>query len=71
LTLLAAALASGHAIVHKRGSRAAALWVLVIFESLVRAKPAKARQVTLEEVDRRSLPERLRDGTARLLTPCS
>jgi len=46
LTLLAAALASGHAIVHKRGSRAAALWVLVIFESLVRAKPAKARQVT-------------------------
>jgi len=33
------------------------------------AKRAPSRRVTLEEVDARSLPVRLRDGTARLLTP--
>jgi cardiolipin synthase len=35
------------------------------YQSKLRA----ARQVTLEEVDARALPVRLRDGLARLLTP--
>lgn len=39
--------------------------LIEIFE----AKRARARQVTLEEVDARSLPARLRDGVARLFTP--
>ncbi len=33
------------------------------------AKRKSARQVTLEEMDARTLPVRLRDGVARLLTP--
>jgi len=36
---------------------------------LVDRKLKKARQVTLQEVDARSIPVRLRDGVARLLTP--
>lgn len=36
---------------------------------LIRQKLATARQVTLEDVDSRKLPIRLRDGVARLLTP--
>jgi cardiolipin synthase len=36
---------------------------------LIDAKRKTARQVTLEEVDARPLPIRLRDGLARLLTP--
>jgi cardiolipin synthase len=32
-------------------------------------KIAKARRITLEEVDSRGIPTRLRDGMARLLTP--
>ncbi len=32
-------------------------------------KREKARNVTLAEVDGRSIPVRLRDGVARLLTP--
>jgi len=35
----------------------------------VETKRTGARRVTLEDVDGRSLPARLRDGTARLLTP--
>jgi cardiolipin synthase len=38
-------------------------------EELVRNKLKPARRLTLEEVDSRSLPIRLRDGVARLLTP--
>ncbi len=38
-------------------------------EALVATKKAGAHQVTLEEVDRRSFPCRLRDGLARLLMP--
>ena len=38
-------------------------------EVLVEAKRQAAHLVTLEEVDRRRLPARLRDGIARLLTP--
>jgi len=38
-------------------------------EALVAAKRATAHLVTLEEVDRRPLPGRLRDGIARLLMP--
>jgi cardiolipin synthase A/B len=38
-------------------------------EKLIEAKRKAARQVTLEEVDARSLPVRLRDGIARLATP--
>jgi cardiolipin synthase len=38
-------------------------------EELVRSKLKHARRLTLEEVDGRSLPIRLRDGVARLLTP--
>jgi len=38
-------------------------------EKLVEAKRARARQVSLAEVDSRSLPVRLRDGIARLATP--
>ena len=33
------------------------------------AKRSQARQVTLKEIDSRSMPIRLRDGAARLLTP--
>ncbi len=36
---------------------------------LVETKRRAARQITLEEVDGRPLPSRLRDGMARLLTP--
>ncbi len=38
-------------------------------EQLVESKRRSARQVTLDELSRRSLPGRLRDGLARLLTP--
>jgi cardiolipin synthase len=38
-------------------------------EKLIEAKRSIARQVTLEQVDARSLPVRLRDGVARLATP--
>jgi cardiolipin synthase len=38
-------------------------------ESWVDGKIAAAREVTLEEVDARKLPEKLRDGVARLFTP--
>jgi cardiolipin synthase len=38
-------------------------------EELVKAKRESAHRVTLEEVDQRPLPGRLRDGVARLLTP--
>jgi cardiolipin synthase len=36
---------------------------------LIESKLAKARRISLEEVDSRSLPVRLRDGVARLATP--
>jgi cardiolipin synthase A/B len=36
---------------------------------LVEAKIAAGREVTLDEVDGRSIPVRLRDGAARLLQP--
>lgn len=36
---------------------------------IIDAKRSRARKVTLEEVDGRNLPRRLRDGTARLLSP--
>jgi len=38
-------------------------------EKLIGAKIASAHQVTLQEVDSRGMPARLRDGVARLLTP--
>jgi cardiolipin synthase len=38
-------------------------------DQLLEAKRGAARQVTLEEIDQRSLPCRLRDGVARLATP--
>jgi cardiolipin synthase len=38
-------------------------------EKLIGAKITSAHQVTLEEVDSRRMPARLRDGVARLLTP--
>ncbi len=38
-------------------------------EQLVQSKLQNAREVTLEEVDSRALPVRLRDGVARLLIP--
>jgi cardiolipin synthase len=38
-------------------------------EKLVASKMAAAHQVTLQEVDSRGMPARLRDGVARLLTP--
>lgn len=38
-------------------------------EELVQEKIAGARGITLADVDGRSLPVRIRDGTARLLTP--
>jgi cardiolipin synthase len=38
-------------------------------EKIFEQKSAAARPVTLEEVDARPLPQRLRDGIARLLTP--
>jgi cardiolipin synthase len=37
--------------------------------AVLKQRLAQARQVTLEDVDSRSLPMRLRDGVARLLTP--
>jgi len=39
------------------------------FENLIRLKLEHAEPVTLEQVDRRTLPVKLRDGVARLLTP--
>ena len=38
-------------------------------EKLVETKRRGARQVTLEQIDSRPIPVRLRDGVARLLTP--
>jgi cardiolipin synthase A/B len=38
-------------------------------DALVDARLRVARRVTLEDVDRRSLAVRLRDGVARLLSP--
>ncbi|MCC7087300.1 MAG: cardiolipin synthase [Pirellulales bacterium] len=38
-------------------------------EALIEAKRAVARRLTLQEVDGRALPIRLRDGVARLLSP--
>jgi cardiolipin synthase len=38
-------------------------------DQIIEAKRQLARQMTLEEIDSRSLPVRLRDGVARLLTP--
>ncbi len=38
-------------------------------EEIIRKKRDAAREVTLEEIDARSLPMRLRDGVARLMTP--
>jgi cardiolipin synthase len=38
-------------------------------ESLIERKRAGAHEVTLEEVRKRGLPERLRDGVARLMAP--
>lgn len=38
-------------------------------EALVQSKRAKARRVTLEEMDGRPLPVKLRDGLARLFAP--
>ncbi|HWV98270.1 MAG TPA: cardiolipin synthase [Candidatus Acidoferrum sp.] len=38
-------------------------------EVLLRQKLAGAKEITLAEIDSRRLPERLRDGSARLLTP--
>jgi len=38
-------------------------------DKLAEMKRKTARQVTLEEMDGRSLPARLRDGVARLMTP--
>lgn len=38
-------------------------------EALVAARLARARRITLEEVDARSLPVKLRDGIARLFSP--
>ena len=38
-------------------------------EMIIQEKLARARQITLQDVDSRSLPVRLRDGVARLFTP--
>jgi cardiolipin synthase len=38
-------------------------------ERLVESKIASAHELTLDEVNRRNFPVRLRDGLARLLTP--
>jgi cardiolipin synthase len=38
-------------------------------DKLAEMKRKTGRQVTLEEMDGRSLPVRLRDGVARLMTP--
>jgi cardiolipin synthase len=38
-------------------------------EAVVQSKLRLARPVTLEEMDRRSLPLKVRDGVARLFTP--
>jgi cardiolipin synthase len=38
-------------------------------EALGAARIARARRLTLADVDRRSLPVKLRDGVARLLSP--
>jgi cardiolipin synthase len=36
---------------------------------MIDARIAESRNITLEDVDGRSLPVRLRDGVARLFTP--
>jgi len=38
-------------------------------DEMIDARIAESRQITLEGVDGRSLPVRLRDGVARLFTP--
>jgi cardiolipin synthase len=40
-----------------------------VLEGLARERIRRTRRVTLEEVDRRGLAVRLRDGLARLLAP--
>jgi cardiolipin synthase len=40
-----------------------------VLEEVVQGKLKQARAVTLEDVDGRRLPVRLRDGAARLLSP--
>ena len=40
-----------------------------LLDKLIEAKRKTAHLVTLQEMDARSLPARLRDGVARLLTP--
>jgi cardiolipin synthase len=40
-----------------------------VLEKIIQSKMQGARQVTLEEVDSRSLPVKLRDGLTRLLDP--
>jgi cardiolipin synthase len=37
--------------------------------ALIERKRRSARQISLEEMDRRALPIRLRDGLARMLSP--
>ncbi|WP_435005459.1 phospholipase D-like domain-containing protein [Tundrisphaera lichenicola] len=39
-------------------------------EKLVRAKIRQAEPITLESINRRSMPVKLRDGIARLFSPC-
>ena len=43
--------------------------VAVALDDLVAAKIAEAREITLQEVDARALPIKIRDGLARLLSP--
>ena len=38
-------------------------------DELIDGKAENAREVTIEQLDRRSFPVQLRDGLARLLTP--
>ena len=38
-------------------------------EALAEERIARAREVTLADVDRRPMPVKLRDGAARLLSP--
>ena len=38
-------------------------------EGIVRAKLSRAHRVSLEEVNARSLPVKIRDGATRLFTP--
>ena len=40
-----------------------------LMDGLVQARINGARRVTLEEMNRRSLPVKLRDGAARLFAP--